>query len=79
MQIDPYKGTKLSTLAGVREYNERYPVELWISPQGRLTVVAENEGGNNLTQVDFWDIFDWMRLGPAVGRVEGGFAVEMQE
>ncbi len=52
MLIDIHKGIKILTLTGVREHCEGYPVELWLHPSGKPTIVAENEGGNNLTQVE---------------------------
>jgi hypothetical protein len=74
LQTDQFKGIKVMTLTGVREYAEEFPVELWCSPHGRLTVVSENEGGNGNTRVDLGDLIDWMRFGPKEGRVDGGFA-----
>lgn len=45
------------TLSGVREYTEEYPVEL-VNHRGRLCVRAVNEGGNNETLVDVWDVIE---------------------
>ena len=62
------------TLTGVREYGEMYSVELRRDMKtGRLIVMAWNEGHNNTTQVDLWDLLDWLRVGPPDGRIEGGF------
>ena len=76
MHIDIHKGIKVCTLTGVSEYCEGYPVELWLNRDGKTTIVAESEGGNNLTQIDMLGLIDWLRLGPVDGRIEGGFVME---
>lgn len=60
---------------GVREYGEGYDVELicGASTNGRLSIRAKNEGGNNDTLVDLWDLIEWLQLGPQAGQTEGGF------
>jgi hypothetical protein len=64
------------TISGAREYSEGYPVELVREPKtGRMSILARNEGGNNVTLVDLWDVIDWLQLGPIEGKTEGGFAV----
>jgi hypothetical protein len=63
------------SLGGVREYMEEAPVELRICDNGRLAIVATNEGGNNQTRVDLWDLLDWLRSGPPEQRVEQGFVL----
>jgi hypothetical protein len=55
VQSDPFKDTKILTLTGVREYGEKFPVELWRMPNGRLVIVVENEAGNKETK---WTLFD---------------------
>jgi hypothetical protein len=63
---------------GAREHTEGYPVELVREPKtGRLSILAKNEGGSNVTLVDLWDVVDWLRLGPKEGQVEDGFAIEL--
>ncbi len=63
------------TLVGVREHGEGYPVELTRHSvtHGRLSIRARNEGGNNDTFVDLWDLIDWLRCGPESGRTDNGF------
>jgi hypothetical protein len=52
-------------MAGVREHSEGYPVELRRNAEtGRLAIVARNEGGHNFTEVDLFDLIDWLRQGP---------------
>ncbi len=69
------------TLFGVREHTEEYPVELVrrAETDGRLSVRARNEGGNNETLIDLWDLVDWLRLGPEAGRTQDGFCVPAGE
>lgn len=45
----------------VREYNEDFDVRLETEANGRLVVVALNEGGHNGTRVDLVDLLDWLR------------------
>lgn len=47
---------KICDLPGIREYNEERTVELWQDENGRLTIVAFNEGGHNSTSVDLSDL-----------------------
>ncbi len=57
-------------MASVREYTEGlYPVELW-RRDGRLVIRAYNECGNNCTEVDLWDLQDWLVSGPHAGEIE---------
>jgi len=64
---------------GAREHTEGYPVELVREPKtGRLSILAKNEGGSNVTVVDLWDVVDWLRLGPQDGRTENGFVMELR-
>jgi hypothetical protein len=62
---------KLATLEGVREYNEREPVELWVRA-GRVILRAFNECHNNHTDVDLRDLLTWLQAGPELkdGRCE---------
>lgn len=54
----------VGVMEGVREYGEAYPVELArCRKTGRLVVRAYNEGGNNHTDVDLWDLIEWLSLG----------------
>lgn len=63
------------TLDNVREYGEGYGVELVCSRETkfRLSVRAKNEGGNNDTLVDLYDLLDWLRFGPRSQRELNGF------
>jgi len=69
------------SLAGVREHGEGYGVELVREPtaHGRLSIRARNEGGNNDTLVDFWDLIDWLQRGPESGRADDGFYLPTDE
>lgn len=68
-------------LVGVKEYAEGYDVELvrQAITGGRLSVRARNEGGNNETLVDLWDLIDWLRLGPKSGQSDTGFYLPVDE
>ena len=55
--------TKVATLAGVREYSEGDPVELWVNAAGRLIVRAYNECGYSFTDVDLLDLLAWAKTG----------------
>ena len=48
--------TKVMILSGVREYTEGHPVQLGRRHDGRLTIIAYNECGNNYTEVDLLDV-----------------------
>jgi hypothetical protein len=57
---------KITEMNGVREHSEGAPVELWRDNEtGRLVIRAYNECRNNSTQVDLWDLLDWLSVGPA--------------
>ena len=57
----------IATLEGVREYAEGFPVELWRDGKnGRLVIRAWNEAQCNCTDVDLWDLMDWLSSGPQV-------------
>jgi hypothetical protein len=62
-------------LSGVKEHGEGYAVELVCRTDtgGRISIRARNEGGNNDTLVDLWDLVDWLRFGPEPGRTDVGF------
>lgn len=59
----PYK-RKVADMVGVRAYGNEPGVELWLNENGRLVIVAYNEAGHCATQVDLWDILDWVQDGP---------------
>ena len=65
-----FSETKIATLEGVREHNEHEPVELWLSPLGRVVIRAYNECRNNITDVDLADLLDWLRSGSAESIIE---------
>lgn len=46
-----------TTLSGVREYNEEYPVVLGLC-NNRQCVIALNEGGYNCTVIDLEDLLN---------------------
>lgn len=74
--IDLLDGIREHTLVGVREYTDGDLVELRRNLKtGRSMITASNEGGNNITQVDLLDLFDWMRYGPPDRRTEFGFII----
>lgn len=55
---------KIADMIGVRSYGNEPEVELWLNERGRLVVVAYNEAGCCGTEVDLWDILDWVQTGP---------------
>src|SRR6476661_5571493 len=60
----PESEVKICDMAGVREHAEGLTVELWrIGESGRLVIRAYNECGNNITEVDLWDLMDWLQTG----------------
>lgn len=63
----------LAEMNGVREYVEGSTVKLVRrQPDRRLVVRAYNEGGNNYTDVDLFDLEDWLRNGPMGGLISDG-------
>lgn len=55
------KNTKICEMAGVREHGEGDPVDLYRDgDNGRLCIVAANEGGFNSTWVDLLDLVGWL-------------------
>ncbi len=70
----------LKVMKGVREYCEGYPVELIRDGgTGRWVIRAYNEGGNNVTKVDLFDLVDWLAKGPEIARTRDGFALPVDE
>jgi hypothetical protein len=55
---------KICDMAGVREYSEGFPVELWREDTGRLTIIARNQDGFDCTSIDFSDLVRWLQHGP---------------
>lgn len=56
---------KICDMAGVREHDEGFPVELCRDEKTeRLVIRAFNEGGNNCTSVDLLDLVAWLQAGP---------------
>ena len=49
-----------TVMPGVREYGEHKPVSLY-EVDGRLCVLALNEGGFNSTSVDLLDLLLWLQ------------------
>jgi len=63
----------LAEMKGVREYVEGSTVELVRrQPDGRLVIRAYNEGGNSYTDIDLFDLQDWLREGPMGGLISDG-------
>jgi hypothetical protein len=52
---------KTIVMEGVREYSEEMSVGLSTNRDGRIVVVASNEGGYNCTKVDLVDLLDWLK------------------
>ena len=52
--------TKIAALPTVREWNEGMPVELWLNKGGRTVLRAYNEDGHNSTEIDVFDLLDWL-------------------
>jgi hypothetical protein len=78
-ELASLEGVTIRALDGVREHTERWPVELRREVErGRLLITAYNEGHNNMTQVDLFDLLDWLACGPPDGRSADGFIVEMR-
>jgi hypothetical protein len=50
----------LHSLHGVREYAEEFPVTL-DAMNGRIVIAARNQGGNDVTCVDLFDLLDWLK------------------
>jgi hypothetical protein len=48
-------------MTGVREYGEEDEVLLDTRDNGRLVILASNEGGYNGTSVDLLDIIAWVK------------------
>lgn len=51
---------KAKKMHGAREYAEEFPVEL-DKHEGRYIVRAFNEGGCDLTEVDLFDLLEWIK------------------
>ena len=59
------KNHKICEMNGVRSYgNGDDPIELWLNDSGRLVVVAYNEAGYCGTEVDLYDLIEWLQVGP---------------
>lgn len=63
--------TQIATLATVREWVEDMPVELWVNRGGRLVLRAYNECGHNSTEIDVFDLLDWLKRENGFARAEG--------
>ena len=44
----------------IREYGDKLPVDI-VEDDGRLLILAENEGGYNHTYVDLVDVIEWVK------------------
>ena len=63
--MDLLDGVPQFILTGVREYAEEYPVEIRRDVKtDRLMIVAWNEGHNNCTKIDLFDLLDWFHPSP---------------
>jgi hypothetical protein len=54
---------KIAKMTGVRSYGNEPEVELWFHESARLVIVAYNEAGHAATEVDLWDVLNWVRTG----------------
>lgn len=64
----------VAELVGVREYVEGSSVLLVRNQQnGRLMIRAYNEGGQNFTEIDLFDLLSYLREGPTRKPNEGDF------
>jgi hypothetical protein len=63
------RGRKICDMVGVREYGEGDAVQLWQRASGRLVIVATNEAEICGTEVDLYDLTDWVQAGPGRGMV----------
>ena len=61
--IDVTESVKIIDMLGVREHSEGYTVELHRNADDGLIFVAYNEAGSNLTEVDLFDLIDWLKKG----------------
>ena len=69
----------LCEMIGVREYGEGYPVELVRNQAtNRLVLRAHNEGHNNVTEVDLFDVLEWLQKGPQESRSAEGVSIWTQ-
>ena len=74
MPLPSPKKRKLCEMTGVRSYdNGDDPVELWLHENGRLVIVAYNEAGYCGTEVDLYDLVDWLQAGPEPGSGVGSW------
>jgi len=65
-------------MTGVREYSEGYPVELVRNQAtNRLVLRAHNEGHNNVTEVDLFDVLEWLQKGPQESRSAEGVSMRL--
>jgi hypothetical protein len=67
----PTRRRMIAEMTGVRSYGNEPDVELWLNESGRLVIVAYNEAGCAATEVDLWDILNWVRVGQAAELVLG--------
>ena len=73
-EIEQLTGALEQTLEGVREYSELDPVELRRDMKtGRLMLTAYSECHSRMTQIDLWDLLEWLQFGPPERRVQNGF------
>jgi hypothetical protein len=57
--------TEICVMEGVREHDEEFPLEFHRhSETGRIVIRCRNECGNNYTDLDLWDVIEWLRIGP---------------
>jgi hypothetical protein len=62
---------KICEMTGVRAYdNGPEPVELWFNESNKhLVIVTFSEGGSCATQIDLFDVIEWIKNGHAEGIV----------
>lgn len=65
MLTPPVSLDTIAVLKNVREYVGGEPVELARNQQnGRIVIRAYNEGGNNCTEIDLFDLLAYLQSGP---------------
>ncbi len=62
---------RIAVMDGVREYSEKFPVELRIDDESRRLVIrAINEAGHNCVDIDLCDLLGWLRTGEAARGID---------
>lgn len=63
---------EICEIVGVREYVDGEALKLVPrQPDRRVVLRAFNEGGNSYTDVDLFDLIEWLEHGPVGGLIRG--------